>query len=53
MGKVAMLLNNEKFQGIVAIIAAVVMYYTPDHIDKIIEMCLAGLGISKLVISKE
>lgn len=53
MEKLAILLNNEKIQGIVAIIAAVVMYYTPDQIDRIIELCLAGLGISKLVILKE
>ena len=53
MGKLAILLNNDKIQGIVAIIAAVVMYYTPDHIDKIIEMCLAALGISKLTLTKK
>ena len=53
MEKLAILLNNEKVQGMVAIIAAVVMYYTPDHIDRIIEMCLAGLGVSKLIITKE
>jgi hypothetical protein len=52
MGKLAILLNN-KVQGIVAIIAAVVMYYTPDHTDRIIEMCLAALGISKLTLTKE
>jgi len=53
MEKLAILLNNEKIQGIVAILAAVIMYYTPDHIDRIIEMCLAGLGVSKLIITKE
>ncbi len=46
-------LSNEKVKGIIAIIAAIVMYYTPDHIDKIIEMCLGGLGISKLLLTKE
>ena len=53
MGKLVMLLNNEKVKGVIAIAAAVVMYYTPDQVDRIIELCLAGLGISKLVISKE
>lgn len=53
MGKLALFLNNEKVKGIIAITAAVVMYYTPDQIDRIIELCLAGLGISKLVISEE
>ena len=53
MGKLAILLNNDKIQGIVAIIAAVVMYYTPDHIDKIIEMCLASLDSSKLPLTKK
>jgi len=52
MGKLSIFLNDEKVQGIVAIIAAVAMYYTPDHIDKIIEMCLAALGISKLTLTK-
>ncbi len=52
MGKLAIFLNNDKVQGIVAIIAAVAMYFTPDHIDKIIEMVLAALGISKLTITK-
>ena len=53
MGKLALFLNNEKIKGLIAIVAAVVMYYTPDQIDRIIELCLAGLGISKLVIVKE
>ena len=53
MGKLFLGLNDERVKGIIAIVAAIVMYFTPDQIDKIIEMCLAGLGISKLVISKE
>ena len=31
------LITNDKFKGIVAIAAAVLMYFTPDEIDKIIE----------------
>lgn len=53
MEKLAIILSNEKVKGIIAIVAAVVMYFTPDQIDRIIELCLAGMGISKLVISKE
>ena len=53
MGKLALFLNDEKVKGVIAIAAAVVMYFTPDQIDRIIEVCLAGLGISKLVITKE
>lgn len=53
MEKLALFLNDERVKGIIAIVAAVVMYFTPDQIDRIIEVCLAGLGISKLVITKE
>ena len=52
MERLAVFLNKEKVKGIIAITAAVVMYFTPDQIDRIIELCLAGLGISKLVITK-
>lgn len=46
-------IQNEKVQGAIAIVAAVVMYFTPDHIDVIIEGLLAALGIEKLVIRKK
>lgn len=46
-------IRNEKVQGAIAIVAAVIMYFTPDHIDVIIEALLAGLGIEKLVIKKK
>lgn len=52
MEKLATLINNDKAQGIVAIIAAIAMYYMPDNIDRIIEMCLAALGISKLTLTR-
>lgn len=52
MEKLSTFINNAKVQGIVAIIAAIVMYYMPDNIDSIIEMCLAALGISKLTLTK-
>jgi hypothetical protein len=44
---------NEKVKGIIAIAAAVVMWFTPDYIDAIIEAGLAAFGISKLVIKKD
>ncbi|MDR2067725.1 MAG: hypothetical protein LBP41_01915 [Holosporaceae bacterium] len=47
------LITNDKTKGIIAIIAAVVMWFTPNHIDAIIEAGLAAFGISKLVIKKE
>jgi hypothetical protein len=47
------LILSEKTKGIIAVIAAVVMYFTPDYIDAIIEAGLAAFGISRLVIKKE
>lgn len=44
------LITNDKFKGIVAIAAAVLMYFTPDEIDKIIEGLLGAFGISQFVI---
>lgn len=41
---------SHQIKGLIAITAAVVMYFTPDHIDKIIESLLAAFGISELVI---
>jgi hypothetical protein len=47
------IIANEKVKGVIAIAAAVVMWFTPDYIDAIIEAGLAAFGISKLVIKKE
>ncbi|MDR3179406.1 MAG: hypothetical protein LBT70_00715 [Holosporaceae bacterium] len=47
------IIANEKVKGIIAIAAAVVMWFTPNYIDAIIEAGLAAFGISKLVIKKE
>ena len=41
---------SPKIKGIVAISAAVVMYFTPDEVDHIIEGLLSVFGISTLVI---
>lgn len=43
-------LTSDKIKGMVAIGAAVVMYFTPDEIDHIIEGLLSVFGISTLVI---
>ena len=50
MEKIKAFLNSEKTKGAIAIIAAVVMYFTPDNVDRIIEACLMLLGIQKLTI---
>jgi hypothetical protein len=44
---------SEKTKGIIAIIAAIAMYFAPNEIDRVIEIGLAYFGISKLVIKKE
>lgn len=36
------------WKGIIALVAAVVMYFTPDDIDNIIIMILTGLGITDI-----
>ena len=53
MEKIRQFLKTETVQGAIAIIAAVVMYFTPDNVDRIIEACLIALGVQKLVIRKE
>jgi hypothetical protein len=47
------IIASEKVKGIIAIAAAVIMWFTPDYIDAILEAGLAAFGISKLVIKKE
>lgn len=49
MDKIKVFLKNEKVSGAIAIIAAIVMYFTPDSIDHIIELCLAAVGIKKFL----
>jgi hypothetical protein len=48
-----MLITSEKTKGIIALVAAVVMYFTPDYIDAIIEAGLVAMGIAKLAIKKD
>jgi hypothetical protein len=47
------LILSEKTKGIIAIVAAVVMHFTPDHIDKIIESLLGIYGIAVLTLQKK
>ena len=46
-------ITSEKVKGAIAIIAAITMYFTPDEVDRIIEIGLAYFGISKLVIKEK
>lgn len=47
------IITNEKVKGAIAIAAAIIMFFTPDHIDLIIESLLAVFGIQKLIITKK
>jgi hypothetical protein len=47
------LILNDKTKGIIAIVAAVITYFTPDHIDVIIESLLGIYGITVLTIQKK
>ena len=47
------IITNEKVKGAIAIIAAVIMRFTPTHIDVVIEALLAAFGIQKLVLKKD
>jgi hypothetical protein len=47
------IISNEKVKGGIAIVAAVVMWFTPDHIDKIIESLLGIYGVAVLTLRKK
>ena len=47
------IIENEKVKGAIAIIAAVIMFFTPSHIDIVIESLLAAFGIQQLVLKKK
>lgn len=53
MENVKSIITNEKIKGAIAIVAAIIMFFTPDHIDLIIESLLAAFGIQKLVLKKD
>ena len=50
MNKIINIITSPKFKGLIAVGAAVVMYFTPDEVDHIIEGLLGAFGISTLVI---
>lgn len=47
------IITNEKVKGAIAIAAAIIMFFTPDHIDLLIETLLAAFGITKLLITEK
>ncbi|GHT96142.1 hypothetical protein FACS1894122_14220 [Alphaproteobacteria bacterium] len=47
------LILSEKTKGTIAIIAAVVMYFTPDYIDAIIQGLLGAYGITELTLREK
>jgi MoaA/NifB/PqqE/SkfB family radical SAM enzyme len=47
------IITNDKTKGIIAIVAAVVTYFTPDHIDVIVESLLGIYGITVLTLQKK
>lgn len=51
MDKILSIITGNKVKGIISITAAVVMYFTPDEVDHIIEGLLSAFGISALFIS--
>ena len=51
MNSIISIITSNKFKGLVSVAAAVVMYFTPDEIDHIIEGLLGAFGISALVIN--
>lgn len=53
MADLKTIITNEKVKGGIALAAAVIMAFTPDHIDLIIEALLAAFGIEKLVIKRK
>lgn len=42
--------SNPKVKAVISIAAAVVMYFTPDHIDRVIETLLLAYGFDLLII---
>ena len=53
MDNLKSIIENEKVKGAIAIAAAVIMFFTPSHIDIVIESLLAAFGIQQLVLKKD
>ena len=47
------IITDEKIKGAIAIAAAIIMWFTPDHIDLAIEILLGMFGIQQLVLKKK
>jgi hypothetical protein len=47
------LILNEKTKGVIATAAAVVMWFTPNHIDAVIESLLGIYGITVLTLREK
>ena len=47
------IIENEKVKGVIAIAAAVIMWFTPDHVDAVIEILLGMFGVEKFIITKK
>jgi hypothetical protein len=47
------LFESDKLKGLIAVIAAIVIYYTPSNVDLVIESLLAMFGIQKLILKEE
>jgi hypothetical protein len=47
------IITNEKTKGMIALAAAVVMWFIHNYADATIKASLAAIGITKLVIKKE
>ncbi|GHT94847.1 hypothetical protein FACS1894122_11860 [Alphaproteobacteria bacterium] len=47
------LILSEKTKGTIAIVAAVVMYFTPNYIDAIIQGLLGVYGITELTLREK
>lgn len=42
--------STSTLKGAIALVAAIVMYFTPDEIDNIIIMVLGALGITDILV---
>jgi hypothetical protein len=50
MSPIVNFLTDNRVKGIVSLIAAVIMYFTPDNIDAIIQTGLIAYGATVLMI---
>jgi hypothetical protein len=48
-----LIMTNGTVKGIAAIVGAVIMHFTPDHIDRIVESLLGIYGINTIFIANK